>query len=88
MADKAIDVGLELAKWGGAAIAGVATYGVAHLNNELEQTQISLAAIGQAQGYVGSFERAACSWRPGPGRQDEAGRQGAPGPTSASCPTS
>lgn len=57
MADRAIDVGLELAKWGGAAVAGVATYGVAHLNNELEQTQISIAAIGQAQGYVSTFER-------------------------------
>ena len=57
VADRAIDVGLSMAKWGGAAVAGVATYGVAKLNNELAQTQISLAAISQAQGYVGSFER-------------------------------
>lgn len=47
----------------GAAVAGmgVATafaavaYGAGHLNNELEQTNLSLAAIFQAQGYTSNF---------------------------------
>lgn len=35
---------------------GAAAYGVAHLNNQLEQTQISLGAIAQAQGFTTTFE--------------------------------
>src|ERR1700722_15240392 len=38
----------------GAALAAV-TYGAGHLNNELEQTNLSLAAIFQAQGYTSTF---------------------------------
>ena len=38
----------------GAALA-VVTYGAVHLNNELEQTNLSLAAIFQAQGYTSNF---------------------------------
>ncbi len=38
----------------GAALAAV-TYGAGHLNNELEQTNLSLAAIFQAQGYTANF---------------------------------
>lgn len=55
IATKAIDVGMSIAKWGSVAVAGLATYGVAKLNNELEQTSISLAAISQAQGFTKTF---------------------------------
>ena len=48
----------HLAKVGLAAGIGAATYGVAHLNNELEQTQISMAAIFKGQGFAGTFNRA------------------------------
>ena len=37
-----------------AAFAGI-TYGATHLNSELEQTNLSLAAIFQAQGYTANF---------------------------------
>lgn len=56
LVDKALHVGETLATIGIAAAAGLATYGVMHLNNELEQTQISLGAIAQAQGFAGTFE--------------------------------
>jgi hypothetical protein len=56
LADKAIDVGTHIAKIGAAAVVGVAAYGVAHLNQELENTKISLGAIAQAQGFTKTFE--------------------------------
>lgn len=57
IADQAIETALHLGKLG--AIAGTAAiaYGVGHLNNELEQTQMSLGAIAQAQGFASTFER-------------------------------
>lgn len=39
----------------GAAGVGALTYGVIHLNRELESTNISLASIFQAQGFAGTF---------------------------------
>src|SRR5580704_12347377 len=56
IADKAFSAAESVAKVGAAAVVGVATYGVAHLNNELEQTQVSLGAIAQAQGFTSTFE--------------------------------
>lgn len=50
VAKKAVDVGVGLGKLGVAGGIGLATYGVTHLNKELESTQISLAAIFGAQG--------------------------------------
>jgi hypothetical protein len=44
-------------KLAGAAGLGLAAYGVAKLNNNLEQTQISLGAIAQAQGFASTFEQ-------------------------------
>jgi hypothetical protein len=49
---KVVDVGLGMAKWGAIGAAGVLTYGVVHLNNELEQTKIALGAIFQANGVA------------------------------------
>src|ERR1700722_14381869 len=57
IADKAIDVAEHIAKIGIAATVGVAAYGVMGLNNELEQTRISLGAIAQAQGFTKTFEQ-------------------------------
>ena len=48
-------IGVGVAKWGGAALFAGAAYGVGQLNNQLEQTQISLGAIYQAQGLAGTF---------------------------------
>lgn len=48
--EKAADIGLSLAKVGAVAAGGALTYGVVSLNNELEKTQISLAAIFGANG--------------------------------------
>ncbi len=50
------DVAVGLAKIG--AVAGIAavTYGVVHLNKELENTQISLAAIFSAQGLAANLQ--------------------------------
>ena len=53
---KVADVGIGLAKWGGAGLLAGAVYGVASLNAQLETTQISLGAIFQAQGLTGNFE--------------------------------
>lgn len=52
VARKAVDVGVGLSKLGIAGGVGLATYGVTHLNKELESTQISLAAIFGAQGIT------------------------------------
>lgn len=56
LADKAGHLALRLGEVGIAAGIAFATHGVIGLNAELEQTQISLGAIFQAQGYYKSFE--------------------------------
>lgn len=56
MADKAIGVAEGIAKWGAIAAVGALTYGVMGLNNQLEQTQISLGAIANAQGFAKTFD--------------------------------
>jgi hypothetical protein len=48
---------LALGKLGAIAAGGAIAYGVAGLNNELEKTQISLAAILSAQGVVSTVPR-------------------------------
>lgn len=48
----------HMAKVGLAAGVAGAAYGVGHLNNELEQTQISLAAIFKANAFAGSYDNA------------------------------
>jgi len=50
--EKAADLAATVATLGAAAGFGAVTYGVAHLNNELEKTQISLAAIFGANGQT------------------------------------
>lgn len=55
IAEKAEHAAMTAAKIGGATVMGLATYGVAKLNNELEQTQLSLGAIAQAQGFAHDF---------------------------------
>ena len=55
IADKVQDTVVGFAKMGAAAGLAGAVYGVYHLNNQLEQTQISLAAIFQAQGFASTF---------------------------------
>lgn len=57
IADKALDIGEHFAKIGIGAAVALATYGVVHLNQELETTQISLGAIAQAQGFASTFDR-------------------------------
>jgi hypothetical protein len=57
IADKAISVAGTLAKVGAGAVIGVAAYGVIHLNDQLEQTQIALGAIAQAQGFAATFDQ-------------------------------
>jgi len=54
-ADAVASVGIGVAKWGGLALFTGAAYGVGQLNNQLEQTHISLAAIFQAQGLANNF---------------------------------
>lgn len=54
--DKVTGIGEAFLKVGAAAAVATATYAVGHLNNELEQTQISLGAIAQAQGFANTFE--------------------------------
>lgn len=49
---------LEIGKLAGAAGIAAATYGVYGLNNALEQTQVSLAAIFNAQGFSDGFSNA------------------------------
>jgi hypothetical protein len=57
VADRAAAVAVSFARWGaiigGGAAIGAIAYGVKGINNELEKTQISLAAIFNAQGVVG-----------------------------------
>lgn len=48
VASKVFDLGVGMAKLGAAAGIGIATYAVTKLNNELEKTQISMAAIMNA----------------------------------------
>ncbi len=54
--EKAAHLTLRLGEVGAAGAVAFATHGVVHLNAELEQTQIALGAIFQAQGYYKSFE--------------------------------
>lgn len=58
LADKVVDIAEGFAKWGVIAGVGLATYGVVHLNQELENTQTSMAAIFQAQGFASDFSGA------------------------------
>lgn len=55
-ADKAFALAGGFAKVAAVGIIAGATYGVMGLNNELEQTQLSLGAIAQAQGFTKTFE--------------------------------
>lgn len=55
VADSALRTGVHLAAWGGAAAIGAAVYGVGKLNTELENTEVALAAIANAQGYTKTF---------------------------------
>lgn len=50
--EKVADIGMTMAKVGAVAAGGALAYGVTHLNNELEKTQISLAAIFGANGQT------------------------------------
>lgn len=56
VADKAIHIGEAMALVGGGGMFAAAAYGVTNLNRQLEETQISLGAIFQAQGFVSNFE--------------------------------
>lgn len=56
VADTLSGAAVSAAKFAGAAGIGLAAYGVVKLNNQLEQTQISLGAIAQAQGFTATFE--------------------------------
>jgi hypothetical protein len=47
--------GLAMAGVGAAAALGAISYGALHLNSELEQTNLALAAIFNAQGYTSTF---------------------------------
>lgn len=58
VADRITNVTEKAAALGIGAVFGAATYGVMHLNNELEQTTISLGAIFQAQGFTDNFTQA------------------------------
>ena len=53
---KIAGLGASLAKIGTAAGVGAAVYGVSSLNNELEKTQISMAAIFNANGAASSIQ--------------------------------
>jgi hypothetical protein len=53
--EKAGALAMGLGKLGAVAGVGLAAYGVGHLNNELEQTQLSLGAIFNAQGFSHDF---------------------------------
>lgn len=55
VASKVWDITSAAAKMAGAAGFGLAAYGVAKFNNELERTQISLGAIFNAQGGMPSI---------------------------------
>lgn len=57
--EKAGDLAAGFAKMAVAGGIAAATYGVMHLNNELEQTAISMGAIFNAQGFSGGdFDKA------------------------------
>jgi hypothetical protein len=57
--EKAGDLAMSLAKAGVAGGIALAAYSVTHLNNELEQTAISMGAIFNAQGFTkGDFGKA------------------------------
>lgn len=56
IADKAVHLTARLAEVGVAMGVAFAAHGVAGLNAELEQTQISLGAVFQAGGYYKNFE--------------------------------
>jgi hypothetical protein len=56
LADHAVHLTARLAEVGVAMGAAFAVHGVVALNNELEQTQISLGAVFQAGGYYKNFE--------------------------------
>jgi hypothetical protein len=57
IADRALEVGMHFGKIAGLGAIGLAAYGVEHLNNQLEQTKISLGAIATAQGFADTFEK-------------------------------
>lgn len=57
IADSIMHVVSHAAVLGGGALFAGAAYGVTHLNNELEQTQISLGAIFSANGLARNFDR-------------------------------
>src|ERR1019366_9327127 len=48
--DKVAEVGVGIAKWGTIGALGVVTLGVTKLNAEFEKTQISMAAVFNANG--------------------------------------
>src|SRR5690348_454616 len=48
-------IGMGLAKLGAAGAVGAMTYGVMGLNDQLEQSRISIAAAFQANGITDSF---------------------------------
>jgi hypothetical protein len=56
IAEAAVHVATKLTEIGVAGGLALAVHGVASLNNELEQTQISLGAVFNAQGYYSTFE--------------------------------
>jgi hypothetical protein len=56
IASTALNVATRVAEIGVAAGLALAVHGVLGLNQELEQTQISLGAVFQAQGYYKTFE--------------------------------
>lgn len=56
IAHKAAEIGVGLGKMGIAGGVGLATYGVVKLNNELERTQISLAAMMSANGMSNGMQ--------------------------------
>jgi len=62
LADRAISLTAHFVELGAAAALGVAAYGVGVLNRELEETKLSLGAIGAAEGlspnFAVGFERA------------------------------
>lgn len=57
IADKAMEVGLHMATIGAAAGAAVAAYGF-HINEQLEETRLSMAAVFNAQGLSNNFTEA------------------------------
>lgn len=57
MVDRVEGLAVGFAKVGASLALAGAVYGVGNLNNELEQTSVSLAAIFQAQGFSSTFAK-------------------------------